>query len=196
MRGASRGGRRGYRANLAMIEEGTSDLVVILNAKLEELKKLKKNESDSKSYGQGTTTTPKNNMANLVHFDPGILNQAFTSTQSSNSNWILDSGASRHVTGMSSEFSSYTPYTHSHNETIQTADGTSRPIKVVGMVQCTPSITLTSVFYVPSFPINLISISSLVDQTDCRVSLDLENCLIQERKTGKRLGTGIRHNGL
>jgi len=130
-------------------------------------------------------------VANLVHFDPGILNQAFTSAQSSNSNWILDSCASRHVTGMSSEFLSYTPYTHSHNETIQTADGTSRPIKGVGMVQCTLSVTLSSVLYVPSFPVNLVSISSLVDQMDCRVSLDRENYLIQERKTGKRLGTGV-----
>jgi len=63
-------------------------------------------------------------------------------------------------------------------------------------VRCTPSITLSSVLYVPSFPVNLVSVSSLVDHMDCRVSLDRENCLIQERKTGKQLGTGIRHNGL
>ena len=64
----------------------------------------------------------------------GILNQAFTSIHNCNSNWILDSGASKHVTGMSSEFASYAPYPYSYKETIQTADGTSRSIKGVGTV--------------------------------------------------------------
>jgi len=195
-RGASRGGRWGYKANFAMAEEGTSDMVMIPAAELEELRKLKKNDNDLKSDSQGTTITATDNVANLVYSDSGILNQAFTSMQSYTSNWILDSGASRHVTGMSTEFASYSPYTHSYKETIQTADGTSRPIRGVGTVQCTPSITLSSVLYVPSFPVNLVSVSSLVDQMDCRVSLDRENCIIQERKTGRRLGTGVRHNGL
>jgi hypothetical protein len=144
---------------------------------LEELKRLQKDEKDLKSNDQGTTTLV-DNVANLVHSDLGILNQALAPISNSNSNWILDSGASRHVTGMPSEFASYTPYPYSHKETIQTADGTSRPIKGIGMVQCTPSITLLSILYVPSFPVNLVSISSLVDQMDCPVSLDHENCLI------------------
>jgi hypothetical protein len=36
----------------------------------------------------------------------------------------------------------------------------------------------------------------LVDQLDCQIFLDRENCIIQERNTGKRLGTGVHHNGL
>jgi hypothetical protein len=31
---------------------------------------------------------------------------------------------------------------------------------------------------------------------DCRVTLDRENCLIEDRKTGRMLGSGIRRNGL
>jgi hypothetical protein len=49
---------------------------------------------------------------------------------------------------------------------------------------------------VPTFPVNLISLSALVDQLDCRIILDRDNCLIQERETGKRLGTATRRNGL
>ena len=48
----------------------------------------------------------------------------------------------------------------------------------------------------PAFPVNLISLSALVDQLDCRVILDHEGCLIQERRTGKYLGTATRHRGL
>lgn len=194
--GGSRGGRRGYKANFAMTGEGTSDLVTIRAVEFEELKRLRNYEKASKSDDQETMMASVDNTANLVHSDPGILNQTPLPIKNSNSNWILDSGASRHVTGMPSEFTSYTPYSYSHKETIQTADGTSRPIRGIGTVQCTPSITLSSVLYVPAFPVNLVSISSLIDQMDCRVSLDRENCLIQERKTGRRLGTGVRRNGL
>jgi hypothetical protein len=46
------------------------------------------------------------------------------------------------------------------------------------------------------FPVNLISISALVDQLDCRVMLDWESCSIQERRIGRRLGTTTRHSRL
>jgi len=125
-----------------------------------------------------------------------LINLARLGTGTFNVNWILDSGASRHVTGASSEFASYTPFPPMHKETIQTADGTAQPIKGVGTVKCTPSITLSSVLYVPSFPVNLVSISALVDHMDCRVTLDRENCLIEDRAIGRMLGSGIRRNGL
>ena len=110
--------------------------------------------------------------------------------------WILDSGASKQVTGAPDEFISYTSYPSTYKETIQTADGTCQPIKGSGTVKCTPSITLSSVLHVPSFPVNLVSLSALVDQMDCRVSFDQEHCLIQDRRTGKEIGIGIRHGGL
>lgn len=98
--GASRGrgGRRGgYRVNLAMTEEGTTDLVTIPAAELEELRRLKKDAKCSKSDDQETSTLV-DNVANLACSNSGTSNQPFASVQ--NSNWILDSGASRHVTGM------------------------------------------------------------------------------------------------
>jgi transposase InsO family protein len=111
-------------------------------------------------------------------------------------NWILDSGASKHVTGAANEFVSYTPYPSTYKETIQTTDGTRQPIKGVGTVKWSPSIMLSSVLHVSSFPVNLLSLSALVDQMDCQVSFDRDYCLIQERKTGKELGIVIRHGGL
>jgi hypothetical protein len=66
----------------------------------------------------------------------------------------------------------------------------------MGTAECTPSITLSSVLYVPSFPVSLASLSSLVDHMDCRVTLDRENCLIADRRIGRILESGIRRNGL
>ncbi|KAJ1272565.1 hypothetical protein BS78_06G212200, partial [Paspalum vaginatum] len=133
---------------------------------------------------------------NFAYTDEGNYAHASIPTRISQLNWILDSGASKHVTGALCEFESYMQYPHKHKETIQTADGTSQSIKGIGTVQCTPSIKLSSVLHVPAFPASLISLSALVDQLDCRVILDRENCLIQERQTGKSLGTATRHSGL
>lgn len=114
-----------------------------------------------------------------------LVNLARPSTRKIQENWILDSGASRHVTGASSELASYVPFPPTCKETIQTADRTVQPIHGIGTVNCTPSITLSSVLYVPSFPVNLVSLSSLMDHMDCHVTLDRENCLIEDRKIGK-----------
>jgi hypothetical protein len=50
--------------------------------------------------------------------------------------------------------------------------------------------------HVPSFPVNLLSVSSLVDQFKCIVTFDEKLCIFQEKRTGRVIGTGIRHNGL
>ena len=86
-----------------------SEFVTIPVAELEELRKQKRNEEGSKSNDQRQTPSIDSS---------GTLDQAFTSIQNYNSDWILDSGASRHVTGMSSEFASFTPYPDAHKETI------------------------------------------------------------------------------
>jgi hypothetical protein len=93
-------------------------------------------------------------------------------THNVDSEWILDSGASKHVTRSISEFDSYSPYPPTHRGTIQTADGTSQPIRGVGLVQCTPNIKLSSVLHVPAFPVNLVSLSALIDQQDCNIMVN------------------------
>ncbi|KAJ1289187.1 hypothetical protein BS78_02G145200 [Paspalum vaginatum] len=151
--GRGRGGRGGYRANVASTQGELSEACEASLVEVEEPRQVK-----GKYEG------------NYAH--------ASIPTQISKLNWILDSGASKHVTGTSSEFDSYIQYPPTRKETIQTADGTSQPIRGVGTVQCTPSIKLLSLLHVPAFPVNLVSLSALVDQLDCRVILDRENCLI------------------
>lgn len=100
----------------------------------------------------------------------GTQAQALASSYSHHIEWVVDSGAFKHVTGMSSSFKTYNPYTHS--EFVQIADGTSRQIHGVGSIECTPSLSLSSVLHVPSFPVNLLSVSSIIDQFKCTVTFD------------------------
>jgi hypothetical protein len=111
----------------------------------------------------------------------GTQAHALASTYRHNIEWVIDSGASKH--GMSSLFKAYTP--HVHSETIQTADGTSQPIHGVGSIDCTPSLCISSVLHVPSFPVNLLSVSSLVDQFKCTVTFDENLCIFRKRRRGE-----------
>ena len=97
---------------------------------------------------------------------------------------------------MSSHFKSYSPYIHS--KCVRTADGTSQQIHGVGSIACTPSINLSFVLHIPSFPVNLIAISSIIDQFKfkCTITFDENYCVFKERGTGKVIGTGVRHDGL
>ena len=87
----------------------------------------------------------------------------------SRSEWILDYGASKYVTGAQNEFLKYKQYPSTHKETVQTTDGTYRLIIGIGTINCRPSINLTSILHVPSFPVNLLSLSALIDQIACQV---------------------------
>lgn len=72
----------------------------------EELEKMaqvflaKGSELKSDTKGSKQTATTFGNLVSLAQPDKGTFH----------ANWILDSGASRHVTGTSSEFSSYTSF--------------------------------------------------------------------------------------
>nr|AAP21414.1 putative polyprotein [Oryza sativa Japonica Group]ABF99446.1 retrotransposon protein, putative, unclassified [Oryza sativa Japonica Group] len=171
-RGGDRGGRVGGRgrgrgvpqAN-AVKEDGKA--VTLIGEQVTQWEEWQKNKTNESS----NTTTHFGNFANYAQVGEGTQAQALASTYRHPIDWIIDSGASKHVTGLHNTFTSYTPYIHS--ETIQIADGTSKPIHV-----------------------NLLSISSAIDQLKCIVVFDENSCLFQEKGTGRRIGTGVRRDGL
>jgi GAG-pre-integrase domain len=64
------------------------------------------------------------------------------------------------------------------------------------LVRCSPSIILSSVLHVPSFLVNLLFISFLIDQLNFTVLFDKNVCIFQERETRRKIGTGVRRDGL
>jgi hypothetical protein len=107
--------------------------------------------------------------------------KASLATNENDTEWVLDSGVSKHVAGKSCVFESYHKTPPTHKGTIQTADGTKQPIIGVGTVKCTSNISLKSVLHVPVFPVNLVSLSALIDGIDCNVTLNKFGVVIQER---------------
>jgi Integrase core domain/GAG-pre-integrase domain len=160
-------------------------------------KQIAAGNGDKKSVSEeGTTSSfPWGNIATYAHSTKGIDNtHALASISTIRSpEWIVNSDASRHVTGNAREFSSYTHL--AMPESIQTVDGTTQSVVGKGIVNY-DSVTLSNVLHAPSFSVNLLSISVIILQLKCVVTFDIPKVIFQEKRTGRRLGTGTWRSGL
>ena len=102
--------------------------------------------------------------------------------------WILDSGASFHMTPDCTCLSSIRSPPGS--PTVHTADGSSLPVVGHGTL-LSDSFHVPNVSYVPDLTMQLMSASQLTDH-DCRVILDPDFCYVQDCRTGQLVGTGPR----
>jgi hypothetical protein len=108
--------------------------------------------------------------------------------------WLIDSGASRYMASSYENFVDYSP--DLKRQSVRLADGSSQTILGSGEVMCGPSMPLLSVLHVPSFPINLLSISCITRELNCDALLFPTWCLFQELGTRNILGTRIMRDGL
>ena len=115
-------------------------------------------------------------------------------TNSAYNNWIVDSGASDHMTGNSQLFVSYTPC--AGNEKVRIADGTLSVIAGKGSVRVTNSITLHSVLHVLNLDCNLLSVNQLVKQNKCCAYFLPSSCVFQDRSSGATIGSAKECGGL
>ena len=117
-----------------------------------------------------------------------------TSTILHSKTWIIDSGATNHITKESNVFLSYIPC--SSNQKVQVANGSLTPISGKGNVLVTPNITLSSVLHVPNTSYNLLSISKLRKFQNCFVTFLPTHCVFQDLITGKVIGSAKEREGL
>ncbi|RVW27868.1 hypothetical protein CK203_084964 [Vitis vinifera] len=118
---------------------------------------------------------------------PGNASACLTHT-SSLGPWILDSGASDHLSGNKDLFSSIT--TTSDLPTVTLANGSQTVAKGIGLALPLPSLPLTSVLYTPECPFNLISISKITRTLNCSITFSDKFVTLQDRSTGKTIGIG------
>ena len=123
---------------------------------------------------------------------PGNASACLTHT-SSLGPWILDSGASDHLSGNKDLFSSIT--TTSALPTITLANGSQTVAKGIGLALPLPSLPLTSVLYTPECPFNLISISKITRTLNCSITFSDKFVTLQDRSTGKTIGIGRESQG-
>jgi len=101
--------------------------------------------------------------------------------------WILDSGASKHLTCDALAVSD--TKTPSHYLPIKLPNGTSVPVHFVGQIQLS-NMTLNHVLYIPSFKCNLLLISRLTKALQCSVTFFPSFCVLQDLKSKKLIEMG------
>ncbi|KAK5785187.1 hypothetical protein PVK06_039741 [Gossypium arboreum] len=131
---------------------------------------------------------------NLVIKDPegNLSSTAFFSSQLT-PNWILDSGATDHMTGNKALFHNFF---HTFGKAVKTDDGTLCKIEGHGTVILNEQIALKNVLFVPNLACNLISVSKLSTDLHCSVIFNDRDCTLQALNSKKMIGKANLHNGL
>ena len=105
--------------------------------------------------------------------------------------WLLDSGASLHMTPAAASI--HHPHPPPQVSRVRIADGTSLPVASIGHLS-TRAFSVPAVSHVPGLSMSLMSVSQLND-FDCQVIFDRTSCRVQDR-IGVVLGAGRRHSGV
>ena len=96
------------------------------------------------------------------------LGKPDTCCMSSSSNRVIDSGATDHMTGNFSLFTTF--QSHPSSSIVTLADGSKSCVLEWGTINHTPLIPLTYVISLPHFSFNLISVSKVTRTLNCSIS--------------------------
>ncbi|XP_075515853.1 uncharacterized protein LOC142550661 [Primulina tabacum] len=121
-----------------------------------------------------------------------LINTSGNNSISSHNVWILDSGASDHVSknrpGGNESVAKY--------PTVQLPNGGYAQIKSVGTMNLCNDMSVDDVLYVPNFKVNLLSISKLTRALNCSVTFYPDFCVLQDSTTKKMIGLGRQNSSL
>jgi hypothetical protein len=115
------------------------------------------------------------------------------SQKQNNSSWIIDTGATDHMIGCISLFTSITATVSSH---VKLPNGSIASVTHIGTVTLSENLTLTGVLCVPSFTFNLISASKLIKNLKCCLIFFAGFCFIQSLYHWRTIGVAKEDAGL
>ncbi|XP_074297796.1 uncharacterized protein LOC141628572 [Silene latifolia] len=107
--------------------------------------------------------------------------------------WIIDTGASNHVTG---DLSLFTDSMVIPPRDVGLPNGKQILACQMGTVRINGSITLRRVLFVPHLTCHLISVSQLTADNDYILQFTKDRCVIQDRPLRKMIGVGELRDGL
>lgn len=106
--------------------------------------------------------------------------------------WILDSGATNHITCYQHLLYDVTPT----QSTLYLPDGNTVPITHTGTVHLTSDIVLYEVLCAPQYKCNLISVAKLLSHPSSTVLFSATTCVFQDLTLKKEREIGRMHDGL
>ncbi|PRQ34018.1 putative RNA-directed DNA polymerase [Rosa chinensis] len=173
----------------------TSNPITIIN---EFATYLQKKQGSLESNENGSTTAmlgnfagflSKSNMASLEDILGIICAISIALDVSKNHDfWIVDSGASDHMTNNS--FILYDFETVSKPSHVSIANGNDVPILGKGKLKLFLDSVESFALFVPSFPFQLLSVGRLMNSLDCLTIFSPSNVVFQDRVSKKKIGEG------
>ena len=100
---------------------------------------------------------------------------AFTANRGGMKSWIVDTGASDHMTGDAAILQNYKP-SNGHSS-VHITDGSKSKIVGTGSIKLTKDLYLDSVLHVPNLDCNLLSISKLARDLQCVTKFYPNSCV-------------------
>ena len=162
--------------------------------------KLKQVERKNKKFAHNTVaqnvaaidTTPSSaSHVSRASSQEGIFGLSVISAHPST--WIIDSGATDHMTSNSSIIDSLTS---PPVKSVQVANGNFTPIIGAGNVSLSPKFSMSSVLLAPKLSNNLLSISKITKHLNCSVIFHSTHCVFQDNLTKMTIGIGKERDGL
>ncbi|KAK8951274.1 hypothetical protein KSP39_PZI003194 [Platanthera zijinensis] len=117
----------------------------------------------------------------------------FNSTTQVDGAWLIDSGATDHMTFDPNDFSKTT---QPRRTRVANANGATYPVTGAGTVHLSPSLSLAHTLLVPSLSNKLISVSQVTEELNCVVLIYSTFCLFQDILSKEIIGRGTRRGGL
>ncbi|KAL4560354.1 hypothetical protein LXL04_032504 [Taraxacum kok-saghyz] len=117
----------------------------------------------------------------------GGFSSAFTTSTSGTRPWVVDCGATDHMTGDRNTFAEFQPM--SEGKTIKVATGEDANVAGIGTVVISKNITLRSVLYVPNLDYNLLAPIKLMKDLNCITVLTPSVCVFQALNSRKMIGS-------
>ena len=121
------------------------------------------------------------------------VNPTITDTPS----WLLDSGATNHITGDLNNLHLHHPYQGTDQVTV--GNGNTLPIHNTGngpLPTPSHSFQLRNVLHVPGIQSNLLSVQRFAHDNHCIISFDSQSFVIQDKLTKRVLYRGSSNGGL
>jgi hypothetical protein len=105
--------------------------------------------------------------------------------------WIIDSGTSDHISSSSHLLSQTT-----RHDIVHLPDGSHIKTLSVGNAQVNQHLCIKNVLHIPSFQVNLLSVSKHAHDLNCIITFHPNFCILQDLNTIKMIDLGKEHNSL
>ena len=154
-------------------------------------------DNQSEKHNSGTSAASKSYISTAAGFvtKSGLSNSTLNlSVVTKGSDWIIDSGATDHMTCDPHIFTSFS--SNCSKSVIINANGVSSPIEGISTISLSSSLSIPDVLFVPTLNCNLISVSKLTKSHSCVALFYPTHCLFQNIHSKEKISSGRESEGL